>query len=394
MYSLITDTWSSDEVEAINAVVASNRFSMGPKVKEFEAAFAKRFDCKHAICVNSGSSANMVMVAALYFQKKLKPDDEGIVPAVGWSTTYSPLFFMGLKVVFVDVDPITLNIDVEKLQRKITERTRAILTVNLLGKPSDLDAIKEVIGDRPISVLEDNCEAMGAQIGSRNCGTIGEAGSFSFFFSHHITTIEGGMITTNDDEIADYCRVIRAHGWLRDVDTSSPIHDYPYEDEFRKMFWFVVPSFNVRPTEFTGAVGITQLEKFDSFLKFRKTNHRHFFELMKGHDQLYTQSICAGHSAFSLSVVLKPEAVGKVDFPKFRQLVQDEGIEVRPIASGDITKHPMVINHLKSEPGEFPSAEHIDKYGFMMGNHPRDVAGDISDVFNVMESLLAKCQKD
>jgi len=195
-YCLASNTWDDKEYQAIKDVVDSDMFTMGKKVAQYEKNFADFFGANYALMTSSGSTANLLMVAALFFTKnekyKLQRGDEIIVPAVSWSTTYFPLQQYGLKVKFVDIDRNTLNLDLNKLEEAISSNTKAILAVNLLGNPNDFNKIKDIIGERDIFIFEDNCESMGATLDGQQAGTFGVMGSYSSFFSHHIATMEGG----------------------------------------------------------------------------------------------------------------------------------------------------------------------------------------------------------
>jgi len=204
-FPLATSSWDQAEYDAIQRVIASDMYSMGAEVGAFEEEFAAYFGSKHAIMVNSGSSANLLMSGALFYTKndklRLKKGDEIIVPAVSWPTTYYPLAQYGLVQKFVDIDRSTLNYDLEALATAVTDATRAIMIVNLLGNPNDFARIQEIIGGRDIVLLEDNCESMGAKFNDKHTGTFAHVGSFSSSFSHHISTMEGGMVATDDEEL-------------------------------------------------------------------------------------------------------------------------------------------------------------------------------------------------
>ena len=208
-YELAAPTWGEEEVEAIQRVVKSGRFTMGENVAAFEAAFASYFGAKYAVMVNSGSSANLVAVAALFYKKErpLQRGDEVIVPAISWATTYHPLQQYGLKLKFIDVELDTLNMDVSKLEQALTPRTRAIMAVSILGNPAALDVMRRFADEHGLYFIEDNCESMDAELGGKKTGTFGDLNTFSFFFSHHISTMEGGMVLTDDLEV--YERVQR-----------------------------------------------------------------------------------------------------------------------------------------------------------------------------------------
>jgi CDP-6-deoxy-D-xylo-4-hexulose-3-dehydrase len=384
MYPLIHDTWSQDELNAISKVIKSNRFSMGPEVKEFELKFAEHFGSQFAVCVNSGSSANFLALSALRFFEE-DDRDEVIVPAIAWSTTYSPLYYLGYKPVFVDVGIDTFNIDPVQIISRVTSKTKAIVSVNLLGKSADYEKLIAICRERNIHLIEDNCESMGAKFGEKYCGTIGLAGTFSFFYSHHITTIEGGMVLTNSKRFADICISLRAHGWLRELDKDSHLYDNEISD-FRKMFWFVLPGYNLRPIEFTGAIGLEQLKKFPEFLKARKVNHRHFIDLMKGLPKFFTQAYDEGHSAFSFPMVLKESNM--ILKEQIVSLLRESGIESRPIASGDVTRHPFIKYFKNVDPGSVcVNARHIDDNGFMVGNHPADIRKNLDQLFEICQKI-------
>ena len=263
-YPLSNTSWKENEINALRKVISSNKFTMGKKVQRFEKIFAKYLGSKHCVMVNSGSSANLLMIAALFYTKrkkfKLKRGDEVIVPSIGWSTSYFPLYQMGLKIKFVDVDLYTLNYDLENLRKSINRNTRMILAVNLLGNSNDFSYIQQLINKQNIILIEDNCESLGAKFNKKFCGTFGLMGSHSFFFSHHISTMEGGAIVTNDDEIYHILLTLRAHGWTRDLPDKNLICKKS-KDPFKEMFRFVLPGFNVRPLELSAAVGIEQLKR-------------------------------------------------------------------------------------------------------------------------------------
>ena len=233
-YDLAADTWGPEEHAAVERVLASRKVTMGPEVQAFEEAFAAWHGSRHAIMVNSGSSANLLAVGAFFFRKDrpLQRGDEVLVPAIAWSTTYAPLQQYGLRVRFVDVEIETLNVDMAQLEAAITPRTRAIVAVSILGNPAALDEMRMLADARGLVLIEDNCESLGAELEGKKTGTFGHVGTFSFFFSHHVTTGEGGMVITDDAELADLVRSLRAHGWTRDLPAGSSIYQRG-DDDFR-----------------------------------------------------------------------------------------------------------------------------------------------------------------
>jgi CDP-6-deoxy-D-xylo-4-hexulose-3-dehydrase len=227
-YPLATESWGPEEKEIAKSIIDSGKCTMGSYTKQFEKEFAQKMGSKYAIFVNSGSSANLLAVAAFFFRKNglsLKVGDEVIVPAVSWSTTYYPLQQYGLKLKFVDVNIHDFNISVDEIKKAITPNTKAIMAVNILGMPCDFDAIKSLCTENKLILIEDNCESLGATYTTlingkylnKQCGTFGDVGTTSSFFSHHISTIEGGFCLTDDEELAHIIISLRAHGWLRNL---------------------------------------------------------------------------------------------------------------------------------------------------------------------------------
>ena len=218
-YPLATATWDEREYKAINRVVASGNFTMGAEVREFEERFAAKFNVSNAVMSNSGSSANLLAVSAIKHSSFAPSEgrNEVIVPAVSWSTTYYPLVQMGYRLKFVDVDMSTLNASAEVIESNLDKRTAGIMAVNLLGNPSELVELRELADLHQLFMIEDNCESMGATYQGRYAGTIGDIGTFSSYFSHHISTMEGGVSVTNSEELRQVMTSLRSHGWNREL---------------------------------------------------------------------------------------------------------------------------------------------------------------------------------
>src|SRR4029077_17342178 len=216
-------TWGPEEIEAIQRVIASNRLTIGPNVAAFEKAFATYHARKYAVMVNSGSSANLLCVAALFYKRDrpLQRGDEVIVPAISWATTYHPLQQYGLKLKIVDIELATVNMDVRQLEAAMSARTRAIMGVSILGNPAALDVMRRFADEHRLYFIEDNCESMDAELAGRKTGTFGHLSTFTTFFSHHISTMEGGMVTTDDRELFELVKSMRAQGWVRDLPKDS-----------------------------------------------------------------------------------------------------------------------------------------------------------------------------
>jgi CDP-4-dehydro-6-deoxyglucose reductase, E1 len=375
-YKLTSTSWDEEEINAINAVVKSRQYSMSKNVFEFEKQFASFVNSKYCVMVNSGSSANLLMIASMFFRKNnpLQRGDEIIVPAVSWSTTYSPLQQYGLHVKFVDVDKNTLNIDLEKLKSAITDKTKAILLVNLLGNPNDFDKIKAIIGDRDIEILEDNCESMGSTYNEKQTGTFGVMGTYSCFFSHHISTMEGGLIATDDEELHHILLALRAHGWTRNLPEKNHLCT-KIDDQFKEHFRFLIPGYNVRPLEMSGAIGIQQLKKLPNMIKQRRENAKIFQENFANDNRFIIQKEIGRSSWFGFSMIIKPDS-GIARSTIIAKLTENN-IATRPIVTGDMTKCEMLKYFDYELAGNMQNAELVDSNGFFVGNHDIDISDEI-----------------
>jgi len=321
--------------------------------------------------VNSGSSANLLMIAALFYSKqsnlKLKRGDEIIVPAVSWSTTYFPLYQYGLKIKFVDIDLETLNYDLSKLETAISKKTRAIMAVNLLGNSNDFGHILNLISGTDIVLVEDNCESMGAEFSNKKTGTFGVMGTFSTFFSHHISTMEGGIIATDDKELYHILLSLRAHGWTRDLPNNNLVCSKKDTESLKEDFRFVLPGYNVRPLELQGAIGIEQIKKLPMIISGRQKNAILFKKILANHPDLMIQKEIGKSSWFGFSLIIRPES--KLDRAYLAKKLSSLGFEYRPIVTGNFANNE-VTKYFDSEVhGELKNADYIDKNGVFIGNH-------------------------
>ena len=369
-YCLASSTWNESEYNAMQKVIDSGMFTMGKEVNSFEKAFAQFHNAKYALMVNSGSSANLLMIASLFYTndktKRLKAGDEVIVPAVSWSTTYSPLHQYGLKIKFVDIDLETLNYDLEALKKAISPQTKCILCVNLLGNPNNFDEIKTIAG-KDIIILEDNCESLGAKYKGKYAGTFGLMGTYSSFFSHHISTMEGGLITTDDEELYHILLCLRAHGWTRHLPENNKLDQTKQEEPFYEYFRFILPGYNVRPGELNGALGTEQLKKLPAIIEERRKNAEIFQKLFADHELFYIQKEVGESSWFGFSLIIKENV--SISRQTILKILSENNIEYRPIVAGNFTKNPTIewFNYEIFE--ELKNADILDKNGFFIGNH-------------------------
>ncbi len=369
-FPLATSTWDQAEQDAIARVIASDRYTMGREVAEFERRFAAFTGSRHAVMVNSGSSANLLMTAALFFTRnpalRLRRGDEVIVPAVSWATTYAPLSQYGLHLKFVDIDRETLNYDLAALAAAISDRTRALMVVNLLGNPNDFDAIARLTAGRDIVMIEDNCESMGATFGGRQAGTFGVMGTFSTFFSHHISTMEGGVVVTDDEELYHVMLSLRAHGWTRNLTEQNHVTGTRDPDPFEESFRFVLPGYNLRPLEMSGAIGQAQVDKLPGLIAGRRANADLALAALGDHPLFTLQREVGESSWFGFSLLLRPGTITRRDIVA---RLPPAGFECRPIVSGNFARKEVVAHFDHSIAGDLPNADYIDTHGLFVGNH-------------------------
>jgi len=385
-YPLASSTWDEKEIKAIRSVIDKDMFSMGESVKKFENDFASFLSQKYCVMTSSGSTANLIATAALFYTKKdkLQKGDEVIVPAVSWSTTYFPLQQYGLKLKFVDIDLATLNYDLEALSSAVSSSTKMIVAVNLLGNPNDFDAIHAIIGDRKIILFEDNCESMGAIYKGKQAGTFGVMGTFSTFFSHHMATMEGGFVTTNDEELYHILLSLRAHGWTRNLPKKNHVSN-KNNDWFEESFRFVLPGYNVRPVEMSGAIGIEQLKKLPNFIETRRKNAAKFTKLFENHPSFFIQKDVDCSSWFGFSLIIKPKS--KLKRKDIVCKLKENGIECRPIVTGDFTQNEVMKYFDYEIHNNLKNARYLHKHGFFVGNSHVNLEREIELLCKVFETL-------
>ncbi len=388
-YELAASTWGPEEIAAINRVIASDRFSMGAEVKAFEREFADYFGMKHAAMVNSGSSANLVSLASLFFKKDnpLKRGDEAIVPAISWSTTYHPLQQYGMKLRFLDVELDTLNIDVSALEKALTPRTKLVVAVSILGNPAALDVLRTFCDAHGLYLLEDNCESMDAELNGKKCGTFGHVNTFSTFFSHHISTMEGGMILTDDDELYELALSLRNHGWTRDLPKDTMLFERGVNEHF-EAYRFILPGYNVRPIEMSGAIGREQLKKLPGFTEVRRQNMALFKSLFEGDERFIIQRENGKSSSFSFTVILNP-ARGEDRDAVYAKLREDK-IGFRMITGGCFVRHETIKYYDYDVVGNLGNANLAHDRGFFVGNHPFDLSEQITRFHTVLDQACTR----
>ena len=385
-YELASSSWDNKEIEAIQDVIRRDCYTMGKSVHQFEEDFARYTNHKYCVMVNSGSSANLLAIAAMFYKKDnpLKRGDEVIVPAVSWATTYYPLYQYGLHLKFVDVNLETLNMDTDALAEAITDKTRLIFAVNLLGNPNEFAAIQEIIKGKNITLLEDNCESLGGVYDGKPLGSIGLIGTYSTFFSHHMATMEGGVIGTDDEELYDILLSIRSHGWTRHLPKENKLcvkSDNNFEESWR----FILPGYNVRPVEMMGAIGVEQLKKLPEFIRHRRQNAEYFKKLFSGDDRFILQREIGLSSWFGFSCLINKGV--EIDRKHIIDVLTKANIETRPIVAGNFARKEVVKWFDYEICGDLKNADYIDSHGFFIGNHQFDIKDKLDYLKNVLKRL-------
>ncbi len=364
-------TTGHDEIFSAVETMLSTYTTMGQKVRAFEKQYADYAGTHYGVMSNSGSSANLLSIAALanpVTPNYLKPGDEVIVPALSWSTTIWPVIQHHLVPVIVDCDINSFNLDLTKLEKAIGPKTRAIKLVHVYGNPCNMDAIMSLAKKHNLFVIEDCCEAMGSFYDGKSVGSFGNIGNFSFFFSHHISTLEGGISISNDFNLTETMRILRAHGWSREADEHQKyVARYPDIDP---RFIFINLGYNLRPTEVNAAMGQHQLPKLDSLIdKRRETADFYLNYLSKYNDffQFQQETPKGKHVWFGFPIILKENAPFTVkDITTF---IQKNAIETRPIIAGNMARHPAFEMYQHRIAGELNNADTVMKRGFAIACH-------------------------
>jgi CDP-4-dehydro-6-deoxyglucose reductase, E1 len=388
-YPLAKPSFGSEEVLEALESMTSYRTTMWEKTRTFESAFAQYVGAE-AVMVNSGSSADLLLVYSLLTSSGgvLKPGDEVLVPSVTWPTQLWSVAMAGLTPVLVDIDPQTLNMKIESIREKITSKTKAIFVVHLMGNPADLNSITKIAEEHDLIVIEDCCESLGALVDGKHVGTQSWGGTFSFFFSHHICTMEGGMIVTSDSETAERLRLLRAHGWARNLKNQN--HDLlklTKDPALDPRYTFLEWGFNVRPTELQAGFGIHQLKKFPAFKEARRVCFNAVKESLSDLPHVKFPRVESGAEPcwFAIPIMLSKDA--PVTRNEVTSRLQRNGVETRPIVAGNLALQPVRRRFEWLRDDNLPGASEIHSSGFYIGLHG---VSDLAETKKLIE-LLKRC---
>lgn len=354
---------TSDLDVLVEFIRQTKRFTQFERVREFERAYAAWQGCRYCVYVNSGSSANLLLIASVKELLGWKSGDEVIVPAVTWPTTITPVTQSGLAPVFVDANLSDLSFDYTQLATRITDRTRGIFVAHLLGFPADVARIRNLVNGRNIIILEDCCESQGATLDGVKVGNLGFAGTFSFYWGHHMTSVEGGMICTNNEELFKLLVLKRSHGLARELPPEyHPAIKAKYPDiDFN--FLFLTDGMNFRNTEFNAVLGLRQLQQLDTFIHIRNDNYARFLEICGRYPAELVTLEAKGLSSFVLPFLFR-NTLRKREFEKHLQIA---GIETRPLISGNLLRQPFLESYYN--PADFPNADFLHENAFYIGNN-------------------------
>ena len=392
-YKLLDDAFSKSDIDVAIKVLRSKKITMSKKTFEFEKNFAKYVGSKYALMVNSGSSANLLSVFAScnpLRNNNFKRGDEAIIQSLCWSTSLWPLVQAGLKPIFVDVEVNTFNVKAKDIIKSINRKTKVIMLVHVLGNSSEIDKIKRICKKKKIILIEDTCESLGVKYKNKFLGTYGDFGTYSFYYSHQITSGEGGMVVCNNKKDYQILHTMRAHGWSRGIKVSKELKKKYQNIDDR--FFFLNSGFNLRPLDVSASIGNNQLKRINQFIKTRNYNRKKIIDKLvksKYWKNQFTFLNAANNvkpSWFGLPMLVNSKYIKVKN--KFLKYLEKNKVENRPIISGNFLNQPSVnLFGLNSRKTKLPGAQEIEDRGFFIGVHTKKIN---NNELNLLESKLLK----
>ena len=369
-YPLLEDPFRKKDLDKAIEVIKTGKLTIGKHTKKFEKVFTKKIKTKFSLMVNSGSSANLLALQCLinpYRKKRLERGDSVLIPTVCWSTSLWPIIQSGLNPVFVDIDPVTLNIDLKDLEKKINKRTKALLLVHVLGNSTNMNQLMKILRKKNIILIEDTCESLGSKYKNKYLGTFGEFSSFSFYSSHQISSGEGGMITCRNLEDYEILKALRSHGWSRGLKSEKNISKKNRHLDSR--FIFYNSGFNLRPTDISASIGLSQFNDMNNFISLRNKNRNLIVNSLKKNKVISEKFYFVEAnknvkpSWFGIPIYIK----NKKNKKKFIQNIEKKGIETRPIISGNFIRQPSVKKYKLINKAKFFNSDIVNDHGFFIG---------------------------
>ena len=379
---LVKDTIDNKDIDRlINWLKTYPRLTKGEVTIELETNWAKWLGTKHAVFVNSGSSANLMMLYALVAAGKLK-NNKVVVPSLAWATDMAPVLQLNLQPIVCDINLQNLAVDINHLEEIFKkENPAALMLVSVLGFPPHMKEIISLCEKYSVILLEDNCESLGTKYNQTILGNFGLMSSFSLYFGHHISTIEGGMICTNSDEMFRILKMIRSHGWDRDLndDEQKQLREQSKVNDFDALYTFYIPGFNLRSTDLQAYIGLGQLEKLNLICEQRNLNYQLYRKLLS--PKLWSPQIDETHFVSNFCYPIIHEQRNKIVYE-----LRKANIEVRPLICGSMGTQPMYANQYGRL--ELPNATKVDKEGCYIPNNHQLTAEEIARVCNVINTVV------
>ena len=372
-----------DKDELVNFIKTSNRYTNGPQVKEFEKQWSKWLGVKHSLFVSSGSTANTLLLSAIVEKYNLKRGDKVLVPAMTWVTNVAPVIQLGLKPIFCDVEPDTFSFDLEHLKQLSKEHKdiKVVFVTHLFGIAANINEFKKII---PNAIyIEDCCESHGALLDDKKVGTLSEGSTFSSYFGHHMTTVEGGFVSTDDKELYELMRAKRSHGMARECSPEvfeQYKKDYPEVDE---RFMFVTDGYNLRNTEFGAVLGLSQLPRLNNMIKKRRKVCDRFVSMLKKYEDTFHIPNFDGNSSFCLPFILNNKNMKK----DLQEYLESNGVETRPLCSGNLLRLPFLKDYNLGI--DNPRVDYLHFNGFFIGNNHLITNDDIEKLEEILDDYFS-----
>ena len=383
-WQLINDSITDGDKKALTDFIntPNQRFTNGRKVKEFETAWSEYVGCDFSVFVNSGASANYIMASIM---KEEKGVGEVIVSPLGWVSDVSPLINLGFTPVFVDVSMENMSITLDNIKAAVTDKTVGVSLVHVLGFAAVTDEMKKFCDDNDLFFIEDCCESHGATYKGTKVGNFGDVSNFSFYFGHHITTIEGGMVCTNDERLYDYAKLFRSHGMTREASVQLQEQYERSRPDLNPLFTFAVPGYNMRNQELNAVLGLEQLKRLNYNCDKRRDNFKSWVDSLNS-DKFFVDFHQNGNSNFALPLVLKEKDLEL--FEKCCILLEEQNVEYRvgTAGGGNQARQPY-LDKYNFIAHDLSNVDHIHDFGLYIGNHPELVDEDIVNLCKELNNL-------
>ena len=390
-HPLMYNNISSEDLKAIKRILKKKNIvlTQSKKIKEFEKKWSKWLGVKYSTFVNSGSSANFITLSILKILNKNKKKNEIIVPTLTWISDISSVIMNGFKPIFVDINFENLSMNVDQVLKNISKKTLAVFMTHAQGFNGLNEKLIKNLKRKKIHLIEDVCESHGAKFANKKLGTFGLISNFSFYYAHHLTTIEGGMICTNNKRVYELSRILRSHGMLRESGNKS--FENKIKNKYRNLspqFIFLYPSFNFRNTEIGAVIGLNQLKQLNKNNSIRSKNFKLFLKLIDG-KKYWKNFDIEGNSNYAFPIILRTKNIKKRDL--FEKKLKEKGIEFRRgnAGGGNQLRQPYLKKFSKSlNLKKYKNVDHIHFFGYYIGNYPALKKTKIIAIVNILNNII------